>query len=512
MARSVRKVSWFVTTILLASLGLTAPGVPTVAAQACDGTWNVVQSPNAGREVDDGLSSLAVVSPNDIWAVGNSGTYGAARSTLAEHWNGSTWSVTPTPDGPNDVNWLLGADAVASNNVWSVGFSATNPPEQSFRRTLIERWNGGSWSVVPSPNPTPPLSGGPVSNELFGVAAVSANDVWAVGQSVDFGAGRTLIVHWNGTGWSTVPSPSPGTYGWLRSVSALSASDVWAVGTHHVNGSQLTLIVHWNGSAWSVVPSPNDGPFTQELFRVRALSADDVWAVGYHLAVFGFNQVYQTTILHWNGSAWSVVPSPDVNQLSNYLWSVDGTSPNDAWAVGFFDTGNELQTMTQHWDGLSWTIVPSPNASTDIDELTDVAAVSPTDVWAVGQSFGFFTFDTFTLRRTGSCTLPTMHVSSIAPRFQARRNRVQATVTIVDAAGLRVAGASVTMVVTRPGGSQLTLTGTTDTQGRASVSTQVTASGTYTFTVSSVLKAGFTYDPAANAETSDRVVVPRRVR
>jgi hypothetical protein len=508
MARSARWLSLVVTLALFAGLGLTGRGSPAVLAQTCDGAWNIVSSPAPGGEVDDGLSGLAVVSANDIWAVGNSGTYGARRSTLAEHWNGSTWSITPTPNGQNEVNWLLSADAVTSNDVWAVGYSATNPPEQSFRQTLIEHWNGSAWSVIPSPNPTPPLSGGPVSNELYGVAAVSANDVWAVGISVDFGAGQTLIVHWNGTSWSTVPSPSPGEYGWLRSVSAVSANDVWAVGTHRVDNSQVTLILHWNGSAWSVVPSPNDGPFTQELLRVRAVSANDVWAVGYHLAVFGFNQVYQTTILHWNGTAWSVVPSPDVNQNSNYLWSVDGTSATDAWAVGFFDTGFELRTMTQHWNGTSWTIVASPNASDVIDELSDVAAVSPTDVWTVGQTFGFFDFSPLTMRRTSSCTSPTMHVASIAPRFQARRDLVQATVSIQDATGAPVAAASVTVVITVPGGSQTTVTRATNARGRASFSTPATASGTYTFTVSGVTKTGLTYDPAANAETSDSVVVP----
>src|SRR5439155_10311769 len=109
-----------------------------------------------------------------------------------------------------------------------------------------------------------------------------------------------------GTAWSTVPAPSPGEFGWLRSVSAVSANDVWAAGTHYVNGLQVTLILHWNGSTWSVVSSPNDGPFTQELFHVRAVSANDVWAVGYQLSVFGVNQVDQTTILHWNSTAWSV--------------------------------------------------------------------------------------------------------------------------------------------------------------------------------------------------------------
>jgi hypothetical protein len=495
------------TSAMVAILAVGGQEAGPVAAQTCNATWNVVPSPNAGGEVDNGLSGLAAVAANDIWAVGNSGTYRAARSTLAEHWNGSTWSVSPTPNGPNEVNWLIGADAVASSDVWAVGYSATNPPEQSSRVTLIEHWNGNAWSVIPSPNPTPPLSGGPVSNELYGVAAVSANNVWAVGHSVDYGAGQTLIVHWNGTAWSSVPSPSPGKFGWLRSVTAVSANDIWAAGTHYVNNLQVTLILHWNGSTWSVVPSPNDGPFTQELFHVRAISANDVWAVGYHLAVFGANQVYQTTILHWNGTAWSVVPSPDVNQLRNYLWSVDGTSATDAWAVGFYDTGNELRTMTQHWDGTAWTIVPSPNGSDSIDELSDVAAISPSDVWTVGHSFGFFTFNTLTMHRTSSCT-STMHVSAIVPKFRSDRNRVQATVRIKDAGGVPVPEASVTVVIDKPGGSQVTVTRSTNTQGKASVSTSATASGTYTFTVSGVAKTGFTYDPAANAETSDSVTVP----
>jgi hypothetical protein len=497
-----------VASALSVALGIGALGPHAATAQVCDGTWAIVASPNPAGEVDDGLSSLAVVSPNDIWAVGNSGTYGGSRSTLAEHWNGSSWSIVSTPNGPNEVNWLLGADAVSSDDVWAVGYSATNPPEQSFRRTLIEHWNGSSWSVIPSPNPTPPLSGGPVSNELYGVAAVSANDVWAVGISVDFGAGRTLIVHWDGTGWSRVPSPSPGEYGWLRSVSAASPTDVWAVGTHYVNGLQVTLVLHWNGARWSVVPSPNDGPFTQELFRVRAISANDVWAVGYHLAVFGFNQVFQTSIFHWNGSTWSVVPSPDVNQLNNYLWSVDGTSATDAWAVGFYDTGFELRTMTQHWDGTSWTIQPSPNASEVIDELTDVAAVSSTDVWTVGQTANSFDFDTLTVRATSACQATTMHVASIVPRFVAAQDVVRARVTIHDANDAVVSGAAVTVAITVPGGSQTMATRTTNARGRASFSTPATASGTYTFRVTDVTRAGHTYDPAANLETSDSVVVP----
>jgi hypothetical protein len=200
------------------------------------------------------------------------------------------------------------------------------------------------------------------------------------------------------------------------------------------------------------------------------------------------------------------VPSPDVNQENNYLFSVDGTSSTDAWAVGFFDTGFELRTMTQHWDGTAWTIVSSPNASTVIDEPSDVAAISPTDTWAVGQSFGFFTFNTLAMHRTSSCTSSTMHVASIVPK--AARSQVQATVTITDSANAPVSGAAVTVVITKPGGSQATLTRTTNAQGRATFSTALAGSGTYTFAVTAVLKTGLTYDPTANVETSDSVTVP----
>jgi hypothetical protein len=492
-----------------AALVLAAIAGPAIAA--CESNWSIVPSPNvgeAGGDFDNGLSSLAVVSPNDIWAVGNWGTYGAARSTLAMRWNGSTWTKVNTPNGPNEVNWLLSADAVASNDVWAVGYSATNPPEQSFRKTLIEHWNGAAWSVVPSPNPTPPIPGGPpINNELYGVAAVSANDVWAVGLSSNYTTGRTLILHWNGTSWTAVPSPSPGEYGWLRSISVVSANDIWAAGTYYNNGSQVTLILRWNGTKWNVVPSPNDGPFTQELFKIRAVSANDVWAVGYHLAVFGFNQVFQTSIFHWNGTTWSVVPSPDVNQLSNYLWSVDGTSATDAWAVGFYDTGFELKTMTQHWDGTAWTILPSPNDSTYITELTDVATISPTDVWAVGESTGFFTFKTLTMHRTGTCGGGSaLHVSGIAPSVI--RGTVKASVTIADNTGAPAGGAAVTVVITKPGGTQVTQTKSTTSAGSAQFSTASSGSGTYTFTVTNVAKTGFTYNSAANTETSDSITIP----
>jgi hypothetical protein len=48
--------------------------------------------------------------------------------------------------------------------------------------------------------------------ELWGITAVSANDIWAFGEVLAAnGSGQqsTLVLQWNGTSWTIVPSPSP---------------------------------------------------------------------------------------------------------------------------------------------------------------------------------------------------------------------------------------------------------------------------------------------------------------
>src|SRR5438067_2985569 len=133
------------------------------------------------------------------------------------------------------------------------------------------------WSVVPSPN-------GSSTSGLSGVAVVSASDIWAVGSSGNQrSGGQTLIEHWNGSSWSVVTSANPGSiYNTLYGVTAISATNVWAVG-YYVNttGVTQTLIEHWNGTSWSVVKSPSPATGNNELFSVSAASASSIWAVGF---------------------------------------------------------------------------------------------------------------------------------------------------------------------------------------------------------------------------------------
>src|SRR5205823_13524350 len=106
-----------------------------------------------------------------------------------------------------------------------------------------------------------------------------------------------------------------------------SDDDVAAVVFFGPVSPSQTLPLHWNGSAWSVVPSPNPDTNDNALFAVGG-SGNDVWAVGLHS---GNDDIDHTLTLHWNGSIWSQVASPDDN-TGNRSLAVSG-SGNDACAV-----------------------------------------------------------------------------------------------------------------------------------------------------------------------------------
>ena len=193
-----------------------------------------------------------------------------------------------------------------------------------------------TWRTVASPNQ------GSDDNSLASVDAVSATDAWAVGNSLSGDTRSTLIEHFDGTRWSIVPSPNGDQpINWLTSVSAVAANDIWAVGfTNDGNGFEsqsFTLILHYDGSSWKVVPSPNPIPdpnpggydVSNELWGIKAVASNDVWAVGHTFTV----TLEQTLALHWDGAQWTNVPTPHPSRYSR-LRSVDASASNDVWAVG----------------------------------------------------------------------------------------------------------------------------------------------------------------------------------
>jgi hypothetical protein len=325
--------------------------------------WTAFPTPNAGS--GSTFKGLSAVSSAEVWAVGD-----GANGLLAARWNGTRWRRVQTPQPPGFSNDLNDVVALASNDAWAVGYFSDSHGDW---KTLILHWDGSSWRKVPSPSPDPTL------NSLFGVDGVPGGDLWAVGEGgyVD-GGQTTLALRWDGAAWRVVPSANGGLGdNSLAGISAVSADDIWSVGD--VDGDSLTL--HWDGAAWSLVPSPNL-QLGAELEGVLALAADDVWAVGTTGPTGLLN--YSTVTMHWDGAAWTIVPSPDPGGNSvDRLYAVDGAAANDVWAVGeYWDASGRSLGAILHWDGVAWSIVPNDCGTA----LLGLEVVSAADIWAVGDS------------------------------------------------------------------------------------------------------------------------------
>jgi hypothetical protein len=332
------------------------------------------------------LSGVSAVSATDAWAVGYKCsnaecappdlTYG----TLIEHWNGTTWSTVATPAPAASDQQLKGVSAVSATDAWAVGNSNSGP--------LILHWNGSKWAATPSPDANPAYF-------LNGVTAISATDAWAVGEWTDSST-RTLILHWNGSKWSQVTSPSPSPINSLFGVSAASATDAWAVGSYLPTASSplTNLTEHWNGTAWSKVASPSPGAATNTLFGVSTVTPTDAWAVGETLATSPGE--LKTVVLRWNGTDWTRVASPDPGTSFNVLDGVSAVSASDAWAVGNSSSnkGDTASTLILRWNGTGWTRVPSPSPnpnSSGVNNLAGVSTVSPGSAFAAGSSDDAYT-------------------------------------------------------------------------------------------------------------------------
>jgi hypothetical protein len=339
----------------------TALLLSTVPATAGAGTWTTMPA-----TVSSGvLTAVDARTDSDAWAIGTAGIL---------RWTGTTWTAVSTAGLP--AVRMNGVSASGANDAWIVG--SVGAGGYSNRRGTALHWDGTAWSVL-----APTLS---TRSDLLGVAALSATNAWAVGK---IGV-LSLVEHWDGTTWTqaSVPEPSVGYSNGLVSVSARAANDIWAVGTYvdPVSGNE-TYSVHFDGAAWSVVPMPKAPETTSfptyTLTSVTALSSTDAWAVGQVSA----GAPTDVLIEHWNGTAWSVVTSPTPG-LYPVVRSVAARSANDVWAVGDIATSDstpQYRTFTLHWNGASWSRVASPPTNA-YSELYGVAAKpGTTHIWAVGN-------------------------------------------------------------------------------------------------------------------------------
>jgi hypothetical protein len=357
---------------------------PALAASG----WTIVSIPPTGQNA--ALRAVSAVSDTDAWAVGyhsgNAGTNVGAKA-LIDNWNGAAWSAASAPTTPGNTALLLAVSASSATDAWAVGRTQVN---KSDFEGLALHWNGTAWSV--SPGFSAALSG--ISGaSAEGVADISPTDAYAIGDSAATASGS--LVQWNGAAWSPVTLPLPANANSNTTLSAISANgpdDVWIVGTFLDSATHQneTFSEHFNGTAWSVVPMPLVSSSNINAFYlfngIQANSPTDVWAVGESSVVDSTTS--SNLIEHWNGTAWSIVPSPSPGTGDSLTGVTTSNAANDVWAVGVTQPAGATQgqTLTLNWNGTAWTTVASPDAGSP--SVLNSVSTNPgaATVWAVGES------------------------------------------------------------------------------------------------------------------------------
>ena len=326
-------------------------------AEAWNGTsWSIQPAPRLapGRS---SLFGVSCPSSGSCTAVGTR-TVGGKQVPLAEAWNGSSWSVEHVPSQAGGAS-LSGVSCTSASACTAVG-------------SVIERWNGTAWSIE-----RVPLTGVSFS----GVSCTSATACIAVAATQDVAA-------WNGTSWSVLSNPAGTGGAHLAAVSCPSASACAITGYNHPPGFGIvTLAEALTGTALSVRPTPNPAVVSDtDLASVSCPAAAACAAVGSYFGSSGEAPLAE----EWNGTRWSIKPAPLPSGASaGVLNGVSCTSPRACMAVGWYkNSAGGQDTLAEAWNGTAWSFRAAPSPSARDNALNGVSCTSASVCTAVGSSGG----------------------------------------------------------------------------------------------------------------------------
>ncbi len=262
---------------------------------------------------------------------------------------------------------------------------------------------------LPAARAAPPCDGGfqpepvPEPSEaevvrLHDIVVVAPDDIWAVGFAVDLDAAESLTVamHYDGTAWSIMPSPSPENAlgkreAILEDVDAVAPDLVYAAGsyTNQSVNSPDTLVLKWDGQSWTHLESPGQSGFGASGFlfeAVKAIDAEHVWFGGQFNRPPGRSRA---AMVRYDGSSFEehLLPrDPNVVNGAHRIRAIDALGPDDVWAAG--SAGGVAVAVgasyVAHWNGSSWQHIPTPHPGFG-EMLRDVVALAPDDVWVSGH-------------------------------------------------------------------------------------------------------------------------------
>jgi hypothetical protein len=347
----------------------------TLAMSSGGGAWAVQATPSPAGAVPSTLASVSCGSPTVCTAVGYFDNSNVNSLTLAESWNGTSWAVQPTPDPAFSNNSLLSVSCVSASFCMAAG-SSYDKREAAF--PLAESWNGTTWTILPVPLP----SG--THGDLKGVSCTSATACTAVGSYRDSsGNDVPLAESWNGTVWTIEPVPSPtgGSGIDMRSVSCASPSACTAVGVYTTfnPSASVALAERWNGTTWAVQAMPAGDDV---LFGVSCATPTTCTAVG---ESFTFEHVGPLAE-EWRHGTWRVDKTPPIPSFLTTLAGVACRSASACAAVGAYINSSGVGVpLAEAWNGSAWSIQPTPSPRGGTSSgFGGVSPTSATSFTAVG--------------------------------------------------------------------------------------------------------------------------------
>ncbi|MFN0151745.1 MAG: FlgD immunoglobulin-like domain containing protein [bacterium] len=313
------------------------------------------------------------------WALASHGgsLYVVASNFEVWRWDGTSWTLVPSPGDQTHSLMSYGSDLLAGGNLW---------PSSGD----VARWDGASWTPFEGQISTPVEELGTYAGDVVagGVFIAAGNEAahavarWNGTQWTGFGEGGGLdrsvrafatyggdliaggdfnyaegsegqyVARWDGAEWSSIGSDDLRSY-----VDALYAEggDLYAGGQFmSLWGSPYNAIAHWDGTAWDDMDGGLPPPFIEDYSRVRAITryAGGIVAGG-HFYSSTMPGGQNSNIASWNGSEWNRIGGSD--GLGGFDHDVRALAvyQGDLIAGGFFaepGVGSHLA----RWTGTSW--------------------------------------------------------------------------------------------------------------------------------------------------------------
>jgi hypothetical protein len=344
--------------------------------------WSSQEPPGPGAKANY-LAGVSCTSSTACIAVGVLLNSSEKAMSLAERWNGTTWSAQEPPDPTSaKEGYLSGVSCTSSTACIAVGGFVNSSGSDL---PLGEKWNGTTWSAQEPPLPTGARGGG-----LSGVSCTSSIECVAVGDfTSSSGKPLTLADRWNGTTWSAQepPLPTGAKEGYLASVSCTSSIECVAVGRFVNSSGGMPLGEKWNGATWSSQepPEPTGGK-ENFLMGVSCTSSTACIAVGEFVNSSGKPVPLGEK---WNGTKWSAQEPPVPTEAAGSdLASVSCTASTECIATGFFNSPETFLPLADRWNGTTWSLQEPPlPTGAHSGLLSGVSCMSSTECVAGGEFY-----------------------------------------------------------------------------------------------------------------------------